>query len=341
MLTIHDVMRGAAKGSLEPVYLLVGAERLLIERAVGAIRRAVDEDGVAGFNTEIFDGKGLAAATVVAAARTLPMMADKRFVWVRHVDAMTPTEQTELASYFDDPNDTTSLVLSATKLDGRGKLAKAGKKKGFLTDAKPLRGRELRAFVRTEAKNRGHVIAPDAIETLIDAVGDDLAAIDDAVERLSLFVGVGQRIGTDEVIQCVTRVRVDSIWSLVDAIGLKDRRKGMAAAQSLLTDREPPLRLLSMAARQLRIVARMREALAEGMSPQEAAKRAGAPPFKASDLTASARQFSAKSLGEAFQLIAEADIALKSSKRPPDTILQDAVMALCAEPNGPRPRRAD
>lgn len=259
------------------------------------------------------------------------MMADKRFVLVRHVDAMTPTEQSNLVEYLEDPNESTSLVLTADKLDGRGKLTKTAKKKGYLIDAKPLRGRELREFVRAEATGRGHNIAPQAIETLLDAVGDDLAAIDDGMERLSLFVGAGQRIDADAVTMCVTRIRVESIWSLVDAIGLKDRRKGIAAAQSLLDDREPPLRLLAMVARQLRIVARMREALSEGLRPQEAAKRAGAPPFKAGDLTASARQFTADSLGEAFALIAQTDRALKSSKRPPDVVLQDAVLALCAD----------
>ncbi len=331
MPSLNDVSKRASKGSLDPVYVLVGTERLLIERAVDAVRKAVDTMGAPGFNIEVFDGKGLDAARVIAAARTLPMMADTRLVLLRHVDAMTPTEQTNLAAYLDDPNESTCFLMTATKLDGRAKLAKAAKKKGYLIDAKPLRGAALREFIRTEAKAREHAIAPQAIEALLDAVGDDLAAIDDAMERLSLFVGAGQRIDADAVMTCVTRVRVESIWSLVDAIGLKDRRKGIAAAQSLLDDREPPLRLLAMVARQLRIVARMREALSEGLRPQEAAKRAGAPPFKASDLTESARRFTADSLGRAFTLIAETDRALKSSKRPPDLILENAVLELCAD----------
>jgi DNA polymerase-3 subunit delta len=303
----------------------------LIERAVNAVRQAVDSMGAPGFNLEIFDGKGLDATRVVSAARTLPMMADKRFVLVRRFDAMAPTEQNRLAEYLSDPSESACLMMTADKLDGRSKLGKAAKKAGCLIDAKPLRGRELREFVRAEATARDHKIAAEAIETLLDAVGDDLAAIDDAMERLSLFVGAGQRIDADAVRQCVTRIRVESIWTLVDAIGLKDRRKGVAAAQSLLDDREPPLRLLAMVARQLRIVARMREALSEGLRPQEAAKRAGAPPFKAGDLTESARRFTADSLGDAFALIAEADRALKGSKRPPDVVLQDAVLALCAD----------
>ena len=331
MPSLTEVTKRASNGSLEPVYVLVGTERLLIERAVHAVRGAVDSMGAPGFNVEVFDGKGLDAARVVSAAQTLPMMADMRLVLLRHVDAMTPTEQTNLAEYLDDPSDSTCLVLTATKLDGRAKLVKAAKKKGYLVEAKPLRGRELREFIRAEAAAREHNIAPQAIEALLDAVGDDLAAIDDAMERLSLFVGASQRIDAEAVAKCVTRIRVESIWSLVDAIGLKDRRKGIAAAQSLLDDREPPLRLLAMVARQLRIVARMREALSEGLRPQEAAKRAGAPPFKAADLTESARRFTADSLGDAFALIAETDRALKGSKRPPDAILQAAVLELCAD----------
>ena len=331
MPTLSDVTRRASKGSLDPVYVLVGTERLLVERAVDAVRKAVDEMGAPGFNVEVFDGKGLEASVAISAARTLPMMADKRLVLIRRFDAMTPTEQNNLAEYLKDPSDTACVVMTAEKIDGRSKLGKAAKKAGCLIDAKPLKGRELREFIRAEATARDHNIAPQAVETLLDAVGDDLAAIDDAMERLSLFVGAGQRIDADAVMQCVTRIRVESIWSLVDAIGLKDRRKGVAAAQSLLDDREPPLRLLAMVARQLRIVARMREGLSEGLRPQEAAKRAGAPPFKAADLTESARRFTADSLGQAFALIAETDRALKGSKRPPEVILQNAVLELCAD----------
>ncbi len=329
MPTTKEVAERAAQGSFEPVYVLVGTETLLIERVLVALRRAIDEDGVPGFNLELFDGRSLDASKVISAAQTLPMMADRRLVIVRHVDAMAASEQNELAAYLEAPSDSSSVVLTADKLDGRGKLAKIAKKKGYLIEAKGLRGRELREFVRNEVRDREHSIANDAIEGLLDAVGEDLGAIDDAIERLSLFVGAGQRIDLDAVSKCVSRVRVETIWTLVDAIGLKDRKKGVAAAQSLLDDREPPLRLLAMVARQLRIVARMRQALSEGLRAQEAAKRAGAPPFKARELTESARQFNADSLRHAFSVIAQTDRALKGSKRPGDIVLQEAVLALC------------
>lgn len=329
MPEIRSIVESAAQGKLEPVQVLVGSERFLVDRAVKSIRAAATAEGVAELNQDIFVGKEASAAQVINAAQTLPMMAPMRFVLVRGVDGMSADDQSRLASYLAEPCETTCLILTAEKLDGRGKLAKASKKQGVLFDAKPIRGAGLRGFVQAEAKARGHVISGDAVAELIDAIGDDLAALDDALERVSLYAGPGQRIDAAIVQACISRVRIDSIWALVDAIGLKDRPKAVTALASLLADREPPLRLLAMVARQLRIIARMREALAGGAAPEEAARIAGAPPFKARELTASAKRFSIHDLSSAFSQIAQTDRALKGSKRPPDTIIHQAVLGLC------------
>jgi DNA polymerase-3 subunit delta len=73
----------------------------------------------------------------------------------------------------------------------------------------------------------------------------------------------------------------------------------------------------------------MRQALASGLRGQDAAKEAGAPPFKARDLTESARRFKARDLSLAFSVLAEADLALKGSRTPPDVVLEEALLRLC------------
>src|SRR6185295_15954440 len=153
-----------------------------------------------------------------------------------------------LAAYLGEPVDSACLVLTAEKLDGRGKLAKVAKQKGYLHDAQPLKQRDMRDFVARETKKRKVDLKPDAAAALIDAVGTDLSALDDALTRLSLYVGDGKPITLDAVAACVSHVRVETIWSLVDAVGLRDRRTALKAASSLLADREPPLRILTMVA---------------------------------------------------------------------------------------------
>ena len=330
MPTIQSLIDQPSSAEVKPVYVLNGPEHFLIDRAVASLRKATVGEAVLRLNADVFDGKGTQAASVIAAANTVAMMAEHRFVLVRSADSMDAKELSELATYLKAPNPSACVVLTATKLDGRSSLVKTAKKIGCLVDAKSLRGRGLNDFVQQECKRREHAINTGAVSAIVDSIGENLAMLEDAIERLSLFAGPGQRIDETMVEQCVSRVRSDSIWALVDSIGAKDQKRAMQAASSLLADREPPLRLLAMVARQLRMIARMRESLAKGMPADEAARSAGAPPFKANDLSRAARQFNAQSLANAFDLISTTDRALKGSKRPHSAVFQQAVLQLSA-----------
>ncbi len=328
---IQELIAQAREGRFGPVYVLHGTERFLIDRAADLLKRASLGDGPPGFNDDLFHGnQGFSAQRLIGAARTLPMMANARFVLARDVDQAPPAELDTLAAYVPAAVDSTCVVLTATKLDKRSKLFKAAQKAGVAYEAQALKGPALRRFASDEAKRRGHTLTPRAADALVEAIGEDLAAIDDATERLSLYVGQGQKIDVDAVEACVTRIATDSIWALVDAVGLRDTGKALHAAGSLLGDREPPLRILAMVARQLRIVARMREALAGGLDDRDAAMAAGAPPFKARELKESARRFTARDLSNAFATLASADLALKGSRVPPERVLEEAIMSLCA-----------
>lgn len=331
-MSVEALIKNAQAGKLPALCVLTGSERVRIERAVTALKRATVGDGPSGFNDDLLQGQGLSAQSVINAARTLPMMADRRFVLVRNADAMGASEHDALASYFAKPSPETCLVLVADKLDGRTKLAKAAREAGALYECEPPRPADMPELARAEAQARGHAISADAVDALAEALGADLAALNDALDRLSLFVGEKQPISAEHVAACVAHVRIESIWSLVDAVSAKDAATALSAASSLLSDREPPLRILALVARQLRTVARMRDALATGLKPQDACTKAGAPPFKARDLAAAAKRFDDAQLSRAFRLVAEADLALKGSKVAGPRVLERTLLALCSDP---------
>ncbi len=327
-MDVLEAIDEVRKGTVRPVYVFVGDETFLIDRAVKMLRAATVGEGIAGFNEDVFHGaKGLDGNKIVSAATTLPMMADKRFILVRHAEAMNADAHAPLVGYFKDPNPSTCFVVTADKIPGNTKFGRAAKAHRF--DAKRLKGHQLEKLAVTESKSRGHAIAPSAARSIVDAVGEDLAAIDDALERLSLYVGPEGRIDQTAVDTCITRVPSDSIWALVDAVSGRDAGRATKAANALLANREPALRIVFMLARQLRMVAKMREALAKGASDADAARAAGAPPFKARELRLAAKQFSLPKLTSAFTTIAEADMLLKGSKAPDDVILLDTVLRLC------------
>lgn len=326
---IQSLLARARKGEFGAVHILVGEETFLAERAIRALRKASVGDGIAGLSEDLFHGNASSAGAVVGAARTLAMMSPTRFVLVRGIDKMSAADLDEVAAYVDAPAPSTCLVLTAEKLDGRTKLAKSAKKAGVLVEIGPLKGANLAAFAQGEARTRGHTLSPDATQYLLDAVGDDLAAIDDAIERLSLYVGKGAPIDVGAIDACIERLRTETIWMLVDSIGQRDEKRATHAVASLLADKEPPLRIVAMIARQVRMIARMREALASGLRGADAASAAGAPPWKANELTESARRYQLPELTRTFGTLAALDRALKSSKVQDDVLMIEAVAALC------------
>jgi DNA polymerase-3 subunit delta len=328
-VTLDQLLSQAHSGQPPLVVVLTGSERLLIDRALAGLRKGTIGDGPAGFNDDVFQGQGMSAQRVMQAARTLPMMAQKRFVLVRSLDAAPAEEQERLAEYLRAPSPDTCLVLVAEKLDGRGKLAKLARESAVWLELEPPRAQEVPALAQREARTRGHALSDAAAAALSEAIGPDLAALSDAIERLSLFVGEKQPIGVEHVEACVAHVRIESIWSLVDAVGERNAEKALGAAASLLGDREPPLRILSLVARQLRILAKLRHALGQGLRPQEATQSAGAPPFKARELCAMAQRFDDRRLARAFAVLAETDVALKGSKVSGPRVLEGALLALC------------
>lgn len=329
-MEVAHIIRDAKAGKWKPVNIIVGTESLLIDRAVNALRSAAMVGGADGLNVDVFHGKGLSAQSLLRAANTMPMFAKARFILVRDVEDIAAAEQDAIAAYLSSPSPSTCLVFTGEKVDGRMRFAKAAKQADCLSEVHPLKGPQVRSFAIGEAKERGHILDNDAADALADSIGADLSALDDALERLSLYVGAGQRITLLAIEACITRVRVETIWALVDAVSMRDGKTALRSAASLLGDREPALRILAMVARQLRMVARMRDALAQGLRGPDAAKHAGAPPFKAFDLGEAAKRFSAADLQRAFRTLAATDMALKGSKRPPETVLEEALLQLCA-----------
>lgn len=330
-MELHAVIEQAQSGSFSPVYLIVGSERFLADRAVNALREHVVDKGTESFNTDLLQGNALTASKVIAMAKTVPMMSRARLILVRNVDDMESDELEAFGSYLNEPCTSTCLVMTAEKLDGRSKFARTAKDKGFWVDVEPLKAHAMKPFAIGEAKRLGHPLSSNAADALVDCIGTDLSALDDALERLSLYVGEKKPIDEAAIQACIARIRVDTIWTLVDAVGLRNAKRALESLESLLEDREPPLRILAMVARQLRIVARMREALGSGLRGQDAARQAGAPPFKAQELTESARRFTHASLAKAFKTLAEADQAMKGSKTPPEAVLEAAVLQMTVQ----------
>ena len=344
-MTPDEAIKRAERGDLLPVWLLMGEERLLRDQALAAITKAALAGGLAELNLDKFTAGETPVDKVLAATRTVPMMAKKRVVLVRglerwdssaseaseedgDVKALPPLDR--LAEYAKAPIDTTCVILVAQKLDGRRKLVTLAKKAGFLVDCATVDRRQLPGWIKQRAEAKGHTIDQDTCELVAEVAGPDLSYLDDVLERLSLYVGAGKPITEDAVSVCVTRVKLADTWKLVDAASTKDLGKVLSLFADVYDPRDRGLPLVGAIAWSLRQLLKLEAGLREGASIDEAARRAGIyPAFKARDLAKKLKAFRPRELERWLVVVQETDVALKSSRRSADAILEEMFTRLC------------
>ncbi len=334
-MTPGEAIERAKKGVLLPIYLVVGEERLFRDEVVRELRAASLAGGIAAFNEDKFTAGEAAVEDIIAAARTVPMMAPRRFVLVRGAERWDASESAAAAldrmtEYAASPIDSTCLVIVGSKIDGRRKLATAARKGGFLVACDTLDARALPRWIAERCQSKGHAIDRDVTELLAALVGPELSAVDDALERLSLYAGVGAPIDENAVAACVARIRTADTWALVDAVGARDLGRALRTLADAYDPRERGLPLLGALAWSIRQLARYQAAVESGAPPDEAARRAGVfQPHRARELAAKARRVRVKEVERWVLVLAETDLALKSSRRDADAILEEMLTRLC------------
>ena len=113
----------------------------------------------------------------------------------------------------------------------------------------------------------------------------------------------------------------------MEALGEKAVQRRLAALDHLLELGEPPPRILTMLARQLRLLIRCKE-LAPRSPPGELAKKLGLSPWQVDRLARPAKKFTLQALRAHLKLLHQADLSLKTSASTPRLWLEIALIHL-------------
>ncbi len=303
-----DVIERAAKGKLDPVYILSSEQPLLVQRAVAAILEAAVPPASRGFNYDIIEGKNPSVSRIVAAAQTLPMMAQRRMVLVRDLAGIPSSELLKLLDYIKAPNPSSVLVAISSKVDKRLKFYQAAKKQKVLHDLSPPK--QLSRWVAAEARARRVAIDPGACSRLVDVVGKDLARLTLALDQLGLYAG-DRSITSDDVDDLVADTRERSVFELTEAIGRGHLGRALAAVSALCEQRQSAIGVVVMLSRHMRQIGLCHGALAQSVPKPQLAKTIGVPPFVVNKLMAQSRRYPATAIPVALSKLSRADRALK------------------------------
>ncbi|MGE4492762.1 MAG: DNA polymerase III subunit delta, partial [Syntrophotalea sp.] len=102
-MTPGELQKRLREKSLPNLLLLYGEETFFVDRTLREIIEQTVPAEARDFNLEIFHGKGCRVATVLDAARTLPVFSPRRLVIVRDLHALPADELDRFVDYLKDP----------------------------------------------------------------------------------------------------------------------------------------------------------------------------------------------------------------------------------------------
>jgi DNA polymerase-3 subunit delta len=324
-MTYDEAQRLLRPEHLSPCYLVYGEERFFVDNILAwFIEKAVDP-GLRDFNYNRFDGTKVTPEEILMSAKSCPMVSPTRLIVVDDVDKVVDPKE-RLLSYLNAPVASTTIIFVAQKPDMRTKLFVKLKKQAVLIHCRPLYENEIPPFIQRSATARGILLSKDAILFLKEHLGKNLVLIQTELGKLALHSGK-EEISLDTVEQVIAGEREHTVFELLDSVCERNLEKALRVLSLMLSDGEPPLKILSMFMWQFRILASAKEAL---LSLPESAvgSKLKMPPSKLTAFFNRLRLWKSNEIRAAFDFFREADLQLKGGALAHSIVLERLILNL-------------
>ncbi len=310
-----------------PVRLLWGEDAFLLREAALELL-----GGVQPVEVDASEWQGGETADLA----TPSLFGERRALLVTDAKQLPEQAIAELRTYLADPAPDAPLVLLAVvgeRARAPAALVKLVQPVGEVREVKVAR-KDLPGWLLRRAAARSVELAPDGATALVGALGEDPAALDQALIQLSA-VFPGQRVTGDLVGRQFRGLGDQHTWDLCDRAFRRELPAAMRSLRTLAEARADPLMILGAIAARLRDLMRVRS-LPERMSPGEVARAAGLRfEWQARAYREQARRFSPAELVEIHEQVAEADRMLKSAGADAAIVVLPVLIArIAGEPVG-------
>ncbi len=328
------------------IYVFYGDDGFSAHEALPELLDSVGPPEVRDANVTRLDAGEFNIERFGAAAMVVPFLADRRLVIVRGLLAAADGSRTPrgrgratdgaaadptagLVDLLEQLPPTTDAVFLDDRLTPtnplRGTIRKLGPERATVREFPAPRRDALAAWVRKRAEAKGAQIEQQAVALLVEHVGSDLWTMDAEVEKLALYCAE-RPISAEDVGALVSYARESSVFDLVDAVMENRTDAALKALTRLLHGGATGPYIVSMVARQARMVALAQELARSGVAQSEWGRRLGTgSDFVVRKVGDQARRFSADAVRRLYGLLLEADLAMKTGGATDELALTDLI----------------
>lgn len=309
---LSQLIRRLEKGSAVSTYLILGSDQAGKARAVDEIVARLCEPEYRAWNTERVDGAECDGAALFDLVSTAPMLGDRRVVIVTGAEKLRGEEA--LLPFIAQPPGFSVLILVGDSLDKRSRLYTAVKRHGCVVEFDVPRGEAMARRAQALAEAAGLVLEPGVAALVAQRVGEDAARLEQEVEKLAVYAGGDGKVDLAAAERLVgygdPQLGEYALFDYVDAVAEGKVAAALEQLHALLGAGKAPLLILTMIARQLRLL--MAAHAWQRSDPKEAAGALGLksafPLKKAYD---QARRWTLAEIVAALEVCAAWDEAMK------------------------------
>ncbi|MEO6393560.1 MAG: DNA polymerase III subunit delta [Pyrinomonadaceae bacterium] len=330
--TRDDLRTQLRQGELAPVYLLFGPETFLRNQAARAITElTVKNDPLREFNDVGFSLLTDPLNDALSAAEQMPMMGSRRVVRIECVkmkgQKLTEEEENAILQYVQRPAESSVVILLMEEMDKRFKFTKTLQEACYAVEFGVLDEKELEKWTRDRFKELETSIDASTLHHLLSLTGNNVRSVMAEVDKLATAALPAAVVTAELVDQLVPRSREQDNFELTNKLVANDRTGALRILYRMMEDGAEPLMVIGLLASNYHKLVITKELMTQGRPVAEVLKVVG---WKPESFLTCARRSDAAKLAHSIKLIADADLAIKTSLATPRMQIELLVFELSA-----------
>ncbi len=232
------------------------------------------------------------------------------------------------------PSATTVIFFERKVLDARSVFSRELKKasrtgeKIYYPEYTPISPQKKSAWIAKKLSEAGKKIEPQALQILANS---SINSFQTDLEINKLIYAPINPITKNAIYDLCLLPDTETIFNLTEAIAQKNRGRAFELLNRQLEKGTEPLYLLSMIAREIKILIKIKSVNADDEKTHNMAETVCEHPFVVQKSSSASRHFTLEQLVSLYEQIQKTDYAIKSSRIPTDILLTKLVYEIVRE----------
>jgi len=306
------------------IIFLYGQDTYRLKEKLQEIIERYQQIHKSGLNLRYFTNEHLNFQDFQDEFQQASMFEEKKLVVLKNVFANPEFQKSFKKGAKKFINSEDIIVISETgKISSKDSLFKWLKQKATFQEFELLEGAKLEAWIKEEFQKQRAKIAPQALKTLIDFVGNDLWRLSNEIKKLVNYKRKDKilKISKKDVELLVKPKIEPNIFKTIDFIASSKKKKALELLKGHLEKGDSPLYLLSMINFQFRNLLIIRDFIEKGKPYYLISKETSLHPYTIKKSYALAKRFSMSELKKIYQKIFQVDLDIKTGKITPEVAL--------------------